>query len=121
MAKIIPKPEPTDEDVEQILFDAMRMHGMLPPSVEEFAALDAELASFELPFGPTDLDELLKRLDDDVNADTSPTILPFQSTDDTNVRNLARAAREGGTLTPEIEQKMSADKSKYLQDENNAR
>jgi hypothetical protein len=45
---------------------------MLPPSIEEVAALDAELASFELPFKPITPNELLKRFD---------------------------AAREGGELT----------------------
>jgi hypothetical protein len=53
------KTEHTDEQIEQILFDSMRLHQMLPPSVEEVAALDAELASFRPPFTPADANELL--------------------------------------------------------------
>ena len=120
MAKNSPKIELTDEQVEQILFDAMRLHGMLPPSVDEVAALDAELASFELPFGSTDSGKLLKRLDA-ANSTKAATILPFPLPDTPSARNLARAAREGGELTTETEQQMAIDKAKFLQEENDGR
>ena len=120
MAKINSKPELTDEEIEQTLFDAMRIRGMLPVSIEEFAALDVELASLELPFGPTGLDELFKRLDA-ANLPPSTTILPNMSADHLRGGNLAHAAREGSELTQEIEQRMSADKSIFLKSENDAR
>ena len=117
MAKNKQKIELTEELLEQITFDAMCMSGMLPPSVEEVAALDAKLASTELPFGPSDPDELLERLDSKDNAEDTTT-LAFPQPNVESVRNLARAAREGGELTTEIEQQMAADKAKFLQDEN---
>ena len=117
MTNHTPITELTDEQVEQILFDAMRFHGMLPPSVEEVAAIDADLASFELPFSPSDPNELLKQLDSE-NTVKVATILSFTPLDSPSLQNLARAARNGNELTTEIEQRMAADKAKYLQEEN---
>jgi len=118
MTKNTQKTELTDEQIEQVLFDAMRLYDMLPPSIEEVAALDAELASFDLPFGPSDPDKLLRRLDT-VNSTRSIISPPFPPLETSSVRNLSRAAREGGELTPEIEQRMATDKDKILQEKNN--
>jgi hypothetical protein len=109
----------TDEQVEQIMFDAMRMHGMLPPSVEEVATLDAELTSIVLPFSPLSPDELFKRLDA-VNSSGVEVTSPFvQHPDAQYTRNLAHAAREGSELTREIVQRMEADKERFLRDKTN--
>lgn len=112
------KLELTDDQIEQVLFDAMRLHGLWPPSVKEVAALDAELASFEPPFRPADPNELLKRL---VSADTmkTATVLPPIPFDAPSVCNLAHAAREGGELTTEIMQRMADNKEKFLREEYN--
>ena len=116
MAKNNKKTKMTTDELEQITFDAMRVHGVLPPTVEEVAAFDAELSEVELPFGPSDPDELLRTLDSEVDADEQEAILPFATMEATS-RNLARAARQGGELTEEIEQRMADDKAKFLQDE----
>ena len=116
MAKNNKKTELTPDELEQITFDAMRVHGVLPPTVEEIAAFDAELSDVDLPFGPSDPDELLKRLETEVDADEQEVILPFATMEETS-RNLARAARQGGELTEDIEQRMADDKAKFLQDE----
>jgi hypothetical protein len=115
MAKNSKRAEMTSDELEQILFDAMRVHGVLPPTIGEVAALDAELSDLELPFEPSDPDELLKELDVDIEEDA--VILPFSSLEDSSIRNLARAGRQGGELTDEIEQRMVDDKTKFLQNE----
>jgi hypothetical protein len=68
----------TSDELEQITFDAMRVHGVLPPTVEEVAALDAELSDLELPFGPSDPLSLLKKLDADEDIDEGASTLPLQ-------------------------------------------
>lgn len=115
MAKNNKRAEMTIDELEQIMFDAMRIHGVLPPTVDEVAALDAEIGNVDLPFGPSDPDEILKRMD--VDTEENGVILTFPSFDDASVRNLARAARQGGELTDEIEQRMADDKAKFLQNE----
>lgn len=115
MAKNNKRAEMSTDELEQIMFDAMRFHGVLPPTVEEVAALDAELVHVDLPFEPSDPDEILKKLD--VETEEDIVVLPFASLDDASVRNLARAARQGGELTDDIEQRMADDKAKFLQNE----
>jgi len=112
------KIELTDDQIEQILLGAMRLHGMLPFSVQEVAALDADLDSYVPPFSPTDPNELLKRLGP-MDSVKIATALPTTPLDTPSVRNLAHAAREGGELTPEIEQQMVADKARFLREGGN--
>ncbi len=110
-------PELSTQDLEQITFDAMRHCGMAPPmTIEEVSAIEAELPNVKLPFGPSDPRELLKRLDSR-SDDEAATILAFPKVDTESVNNLARAARQGGELSEEIEQRMAEDKTKYLQSE----
>ncbi|MDA7978970.1 MAG: hypothetical protein MPJ50_09405 [Pirellulales bacterium] len=116
MAKNNKKTKITPDELEQITFDAMRVHGVLPPTVEEVAAFDAELSDVDLPFGASDPEELLKKLETEVDADEQEVILPFTTMEETS-RNLARAARQGGELTEDIERRMADDKAKLLQDE----
>ncbi len=71
-------PELSMQDLEQITFDAMRFCGMAPPmTIEEIAAIEAELSNVKLPFGPSDPRALLKRLDtssdDEANRDNEHT------------------------------------------------
>jgi len=105
------------DDLEQITFDAMRHCGMTPPmTIEEVAAVEAELPNIKLPFAPSDPRDFLKRLEAEVD-NMAATVLQFQPPDAECVENLARAARKGGTLTTEVEQRMAEDKAKYLQNE----
>lgn len=117
MSKQNKRPELTMDDLEQITFDALRHCGMTPPmTIDEVAAIEAELTRIELPFAPSDPYELLKRLVVE-NEDTARTVIPFPQTSADSVMNLARAAREGGTLSAEVEQQMAADKARYIQSE----
>ena len=110
-------PELTMHDLEQVTFDAMRHCGMAPPmTIEEIAAIEAELPNIKLPFRPSDPRELLKRLGTG-SSDESAAVLPFPKAETESVRNLARAARDGGDLTADVEQRMADDKAKYLQNE----
>lgn len=111
-------PELSTQDLEQITFDAMRFCGMTPPMrIEEIAAIEAELANAKLPFGPSDPLSLLKRLSTRPD-DEAATILSFPKVNAESVNNLARAARQGGELSIEVEQRMAEDKARYLQNEN---
>jgi len=106
------------DDLEQITFDAMRHCGMTPPmTIEEVAAIESELPSITLPFAPSDPHELLKRLNMEVDDMASAKVLPFPQTETESVKNLARAARQGGTLSAEVEQRMAEDKAQFLQNE----
>lgn len=116
MAKNNKKTKMTPDELEQLMFDAMRVHGVLPPTIEEVAAFDAELSDVDLPFGPSDPDELLKRLETEFDDDEQEVILSSTAMKETS-RNLARAARLGGELTEDIEQRMADDKAKFLRDE----
>ena len=110
-------PELSMQDLEQITFDAMRHCGMvLPITTEEIAAIEAELLNVKLPFGPSDPRELLKRLDVSSENDMA-TVLSFPMVDTDSVNNLARAARQGGELSQEVELRMAEDKAKYLHNE----
>lgn len=110
-------PELSMQDLEQITFDAMRYCGMSPPmTLEEIVAIEAELPNVKLPFGPSDPRELLKRLIARTDDEASKT-LSFPNVDTESVNNLARAARQGGELSEEVEQRMAEDKAKYLQHE----
>lgn len=115
MSKNNNRAEMTTDELEQITFDAMRVHGVLPLTVEEVAAMDAELVNADLPFEPRDPEEVLNRLDMDTEVDA--VVLPFAGLNDACVRNLARAARQGGELTDEIEHRMAEDKAKFLRNE----
>lgn len=117
MAKNKKTTELTCDELEHITFDAMRVHGVLPPTIEEVAALDAELSDVELPFGPSDPDALLKKLDVDANVGNEEPILSFFTAMQGTSRNLAQAARQGGELTDDIRQRMADDKARFLQDE----
>jgi hypothetical protein len=101
------------EDLEQLAFDAMRRCGMvLPLTIEEVAAIESELPCIKLPFGPSDPMVLLASLAS-IDRDDDLLTLPFPTVDTDTARNLARAAREGGTLSAEIERRMAEDKSKH--------
>ena len=117
MSKKNKAPELSIEDLEQITFDAMRHCGVFPPmSSQDIAAIESELAEFTPPFSPSDPRELLKRLEAGA-VDESVASIPFPTADAESIRNLARAARDGGELSEDIEQRMAEDKAKYLQRE----
>lgn len=106
------------KDLEQLAFDAMRRCGMfLPLTVDEVAAIESELPYIILPFGPSDPTSLLASLDS-VDRDDDLLTLPFPTADTDTTRNLARAAREGGPLSAEIERRMAEDKAKHRESDN---
>jgi|TARA_Y100000296_G_C5111286_1_gene225274 hypothetical protein len=65
MSKNKKKPELSVTDVEQLTFEALRHHGLVPPmTLDEVTKVEDELNGIELPFSPSDPAELLKRLDE---------------------------------------------------------
>lgn len=102
------------EDIESLVFDAMRFHGMIPPlSTDEVQQVEAELEKIKLPFGPSNPLDLLMTLDKKAG---SQRILQFTGIENDVARNLARAAREGGELSAEIEERMARDKANHEQE-----
>ncbi len=115
MSKKNKKPEMEIADVERLTYEAMRHHGLIPPmTLDEVARVETELDGIELPFSQSDPAALLKQLDENEEDGTRST-LPFNVVDTDTVRNLARAAREGGELSTEIESRMEDDKSRHQQ------
>jgi hypothetical protein len=106
------------DQIEQIVFDALRHCGMVPPiTIDDVAAVEADLPNTQLPFGPSDPFDLLRKLESGEGIET-PVVLPFPSAANETERNLARAAREGGELSLEVERRMAEDKAKHMLNNN---
>ena len=98
-------PPPNKEDLERHVYNAMRSLGWIIPTTEE----DVERAETALSKEEVELPEELKdpyQTLESIDSDCPP----FESEDlpvDAEVEeNLARAAREGGVIWPEIEERM---------------
>jgi len=111
----MPRPEkndknaPSDAQVERWLYHALRLGGeLLPASIEDVSKLEAEIEA-----NPVALPESLRDASavyEQIHTRTRPpsTIpLPVQN----NVaEGLARAAREGGEISSEVQAKMREDR-----------
>lgn len=102
------RPEPGEDEVERLVYDAMRSSGWLPPETEEdVARAEEELAREPVPL-PEDLKDpsaVIQRLTR--CEPRSPLGLPSSAETE---GNLARAAREGGEIPEEAEERMRADR-----------
>lgn len=102
-------PPPTKVNVEQHAYEAMRLLGWIIPTTED----DVERAEAMLTTEKIDLPQQLKdpyQLLESLDSDC-PSFDPEPVAADVDVEeNLARAAREGGTILPEIEQRMRRDR-----------
>lgn len=118
MAKNNKNPELEIADVEMLAYDAMRHCGMIPPmTIDEVAEIESQLDSIELPFSSSDPFELLKKLEFNETV-AFPGTAQSSAVEMESVRNLARAAREGGVISAEVENRMAEDKAKHQQNDN---
>lgn len=105
-----PKRDNADE-MSRELDSALRILGLgMPRTVEEVAAAEKELEKerITLPCSLLDSQAVLTRRPSRVLP-----IRPHQNEgDDAARQNLARAAREGGDIPPEIEERMRRDRKK---------
>ena len=109
-------------EVEGLTYEAMRYHGLLPPmSVKEVERMEADLDAADLaPCDPTEILQQLADADDESDECSTVPIAPVTNINTDAIRNLSRAAREGGTLSSEIESRMEEDKSRHQQQESDA-
>ncbi len=99
----------TDAQVECLLYDALRLSGeLLPTTEEEIAQLEGHYdSSVSLPDSLKDARPIFRRQLSP--ASPQPTTCPV-TVDGAIRENLARAAREGGQISPEVEERMRLDR-----------
>jgi len=111
----MPRPEendrntPSDAQTERWVYDALRLEGrLLPASNEEIAELEAEIAAdpVALPESLQDAAAVYERIH---KRTRPPSAIPSPVQNDA-VEGLARAAREGGEITPEVQAQMREDR-----------
>ena len=118
MSKKKSQPDLKLGDIEKLTYEAMRYYGLIPPmTLDEVARVEAEFDDIELPASLRDPNEILSRLDNDA-VDQPHSTIPVDTINVDAVRNLARAAREGGDISPEVEQRMREDKARIEQQTN---
>jgi len=96
------------EDIERKVFRTLARLGWgIPLSEEEVAKAEGELekSPVDIPIGLEDPSRLLKKIDSNQLVTKS-----LGHTDPGTVDNLARAAREGGEIPPDVEERMKHDR-----------
>lgn len=96
-------------NVERHVFDAMRSLGWIIPTTEEDVAFAEAMLSREVVELPEELKDPYPILES-IDADCPPIPAAPVPRDAQVEENLARAAREGGDIQPEIEQQMRRDR-----------
>ena len=108
---------PTAEKLDSEILEAMCLEGwLIPQTVEAVLQAERELAEapITLPAELCDPSKILKR-------PASPLRLVrsgVSSSDNSMVENLARAARNGAPLPPEVEERMRKDREKAERKDN---
>jgi hypothetical protein len=100
---------PNKQNLERHVYEAMRSLGWIIPTTEEDVARAEAMLSKEVAALPEELMDpyhILESMDSDCPA-SDPQPLPVDAEVE---ENLARAAREGGVIRPEIEQRMRRDR-----------
>lgn len=114
MSKNPKKPELDIADVESLTFEAMRRYGMIPPmTLDEVAAIEAELDDVELPFQPKNPTELLSS-STRTRVENASRVSQEGIELNGATRNRALAARKGGEISEAAESKMAEDKATHL-------
>jgi hypothetical protein len=108
------KPEKGDQlqnkhNIEGRIYDAMRALGWMIPTTEEDVEEAELMLSKEEPPLPEELQDPYQTLDG-MDSDCLPFDPAPVAVDAEVEENLARAAREGGVIRPEIERRMRADR-----------
>ena len=97
------------DDLEKELFEALKRFGWTIPQTErevEKAEEEIERNLVTLPNSLRDPSKLLDKL----HNPSQPLTHRSSLTDSTTMEQLARAAREGGEITPEVEERMRHDR-----------
>lgn len=99
-----------DHQIERTVHDAMMVRGwLIPRSEEEVMRAESELADHPVDL-PKELEDPACLLDAIADCVPEPRLrLPVNRE---AAENLARAAREGGEIPPEVEERMRADREK---------
>jgi hypothetical protein len=101
---------PEDHQLERTVHDAMLLRGwLIPTSEEQVLRAESELADHSVEL-PKELEDPACVLDAIADCVQEPRLrLPVNRE---AAENLARAAREGGEIPPEIEERMRVDREK---------
>lgn len=103
------KPAEGHDALHRAVRDAMLDLGWIPPSTEqEFLELEAHVRE-EPPIVPPELQAIADPLDAQRFSDEhAPDIIPFPRSE--TEQNLARVAREGGVIPPDVLDRMQRDR-----------
>lgn len=103
------RPNQGDEQLEREVFEALRQEGWILPETEQEVRLaeeDLERAPVVLPPELSDPSDVLKRVGQPVRFKS----LAPGAGDQRIESDLARAARESGTIPPDVEERMRRDR-----------
>lgn len=106
---IPPEPQENRDDLDEAIYNSMVSLGWVVQLEEGTLKNDERLceqSEFDLPRGLTDPVAVIKKIRQR-EADAKKRIISF---DQHTAENLARAAREGSEITPEIEKRMRRDR-----------
>jgi|SRR5215213_95695 len=106
-----PTPGGPDDELDRKIYDAMRLKGwVIPQTVEDVLRAEAELddeGCDDLPAELMDPYAILRR-----ETARPIKVRPLHSAGDREAeKHLARAARDGGEIPPEIEERMKRDRA----------
>jgi hypothetical protein len=103
------EPSPNDVSLERQVFEAMRSLGRIIPTSEEDVERAEALLAKECVGLPEELKDPYQTLES-MDSDCPSFEAKCQPANEQVEANLARAAREGGAILPEIEQRMRRDR-----------
>ena len=106
--QVVPDAE-QNEQLNRLVFQALERDGsLIPTTPQAVARAEAELddEDIELPASLADFDSALHLASQKHLMDCTPLQIPTGTEE-----NLARAAREGGNVSPEVEAQMRADRA----------
>ena len=107
--KAIPSDVEEDQRLHRLIHSALERDGsLIPVSPEAVARAEAELENdeIELPTSLATFDKALERANENRHVKCVPLKL-----DASMEENLARAAREGGKISPDVEARMQKDRA----------
>lgn len=107
-----PKPQPTDNEVERALAEVLNLAGMaFPKNAEDVEAMEEDVDPETV--STPDVEKLRRQLAGEpvVSIASVGSFTPFSSGE--IAENLAMAARNGSTLSPEVRRLMDADRADH--------
>jgi len=114
--QVVPDVEQQEEQLNLLVYQALEQDGsLIPTTPEAVARAEAELDNedLELPATLANFDAALRHASQNHLMNCMPLQIPTGTEE-----NLARAAREGGDVPPEVEAQMRADRAASEDDAN---